>query len=89
MTPLMCLAGAVLLLLLPTMASVGQALMQRVQPMHQFSSITARVRGASAPLSGLSGNAGRPVIAARRTTPSCPPGGHWLMGAPSDAIATA
>src|SRR5256885_9479222 len=50
-------------LLAPRMASVGQALIHRVQPMHHASSITATVRGASVPCSALSGAAGRPVSA--------------------------
>ena len=37
-------------LLVPSMASVGQALMQSVQPMHHASSITATVLGPSSPL---------------------------------------
>ena len=76
-------------LLPPTMQSTGQAFTHSVQPMHQSSSITATWRGASLPFSGLSGTAGRPVSAASRTIPSCPPGGHWLMGAPSWAMARA
>ena len=36
------------------LASVGQALMQRVQPIHQFSSTTAKVRGPALPFCGLS-----------------------------------
>jgi len=46
-------------LLLPMMASVGQALMHRVQPMHQSSSMQATtVRGASSPNAGFSGMTG-------------------------------
>ena len=51
----------------PTMASVGQALMHKVQPMHQSSSITARVSGPSMPLAGLRSLAVCPVIAASRS----------------------
>jgi len=73
----------------PTMASVGQALMHSVQPMHQFSSITATVTGPSMPKCVSSGDTGWPVMAASRSMPSCPPGGHWLILASPEAMAWA
>ena len=76
-------------LLPPTMQSTGQALMHKVQPMHQSSSIQATWRGPSLPLTGLSGMTACPVMAARRATPSAPPGGHWLMAASPPAMAFA
>src|SRR5207237_9568153 len=76
-------------LFVPTIASVGQASMHSVQPMHQASSITATARGAYTPLAGLIGSAERPVRLARRTMPSAPPGGHWLISACPSAIACA
>ena len=42
-------------LLDPTIASVGQALMHKVQPMHQASSMKTVVRGASIPWAVLRG----------------------------------
>ena len=42
-------------LLDPTMASVGHALMHKVQPMHQASSMNTVVRGASTPWALFSG----------------------------------
>ena len=76
-------------LLEPTMASVGQALIHRVQPMHQASSMKATLRGAYTPWSALKGTTAWPVMAARRETPSAPPGGHWLMAASLWAMACA
>ena len=73
----------------PTMQSTGQALMHSVQPMHQASSMTASARGPSLPQPASSGTVGRPVIAARRTMPSAPPGGQRLMSARPSAIASA
>ncbi len=80
--PVQCSATTVCMnFLAPKMASTGQALMHRVQPMHQASSMRATVSGPSMPNCGFRGCAGWPVSAAKRCTPSCPPGGHWLMGA--------
>lgn len=64
-------------LLAPKIASVGQASRHSVHPMHQFSSMTAKVREVSTPCSGLRGSTGRCTTAAMRCTPSAPPGGHW------------
>jgi hypothetical protein len=76
-------------LLVPTMQSTGQAWMHRVQPMHQSSSITASARGPSAPHATATGRGARPVIAARRRTPSAPPGGQRSMSASPAAMACA
>ena len=73
----------------PTMASAGQALMHRVQPMHQSSSISTTLRGPSTPKRGSRGCTAHPVIAASRTMPCAPPGGHWLIPASPVAMACA
>ncbi len=62
----------------PRIASTGHACMHSVQPMHRLSSITAKGRGRSTPLAGLSGINGLPSRTVSRATPSAPPGGHWL-----------
>lgn len=76
-------------LAVPMMASTGQAVMHLVQPMQSCSTMSATCRGISMPLAGLSGKTSRPVKFAKVMTPAAPPGGHWLMGSLSKAMAWA
>src|SRR6218665_2180836 len=59
-----------IILLAPTMASVGQTFRHSVQPMHQSSSMNATERGPSLPCRAFSASAVWPVIAASPATPS-------------------
>src|SRR6218665_2324304 len=70
-----------IILLAGRMASVGQPFRHSVQPMHQSSSMNATERGPSLPCRAFSASAVWPVIAARRATPSAPPGGPCLIAA--------
>jgi CBS domain-containing protein len=88
--PVQCGSMTVCMRLLPPrMASVGQASRHSVQPMHQFSSMTASGARAFDAVGRIQGQGRPPVSAARRATPSAPPGGHWLMSASPAAMAWA
>ena len=73
----------------PTIASIGQAWIHSVQPIHRSSRMSAAARGCSIPQAGSSGLHATPSTAARLRIPASPPGGQRLMSAAPHAIASA
>ena len=73
----------------PRMASTGQACMHLVQPMHSGSRMKTTLSVLCSPCRPFSGFGFLPNNVAKARMPASPPGGHWLMSAKPDAIASA
>jgi hypothetical protein len=73
----------------PRIASTGQAWMQRVQPMHSGSSMTATVRGLSLAALRVQRLGSRSSRSASARMAASPPGGQRLMSASPAAMASA
>ena len=73
----------------PKMASTGQAIMHLTQPIQSCSIINATLLGLCRPNCGLSGLGSTPNKWDNSIMPSSPPGGHWLISAAPEEIASA